>query len=131
MGRISQELVVEVEARKTERTHGFKGIAYGSFDGVLKVVDLRGDIRRAVLILTAGGKQIECTVNALTVDALKTALDSRVVVYGRAHYGGSSGLPDRLDVTSASPVHAPQGAHLTRWRGAFNIPESDPIKDWE
>ena len=68
----SRALIIEREGNKDDRVGGFKGIAYGSFDGMLKLVDLRGDVRRAVLILTAGGKEIDCTVNALTLEGLLT-----------------------------------------------------------
>ena len=99
----------------------FSGVAFSYFDGVLKLVDLLGETQKAVLVLTAGGKQIECGVDKLSVDQLRAALDRRVVAYGRAHYGPSSGLPERLDVTKAEPVRPLADADLARWRGAFDL----------
>ena len=88
----------------------FKGVAFASFDGVLKMVDLLGETKKAVLVLTAGGKQIDCGVDSLSVEQLRAALDRRVMAYGRAHYGPDSGMPKRLDVTKAEPVRAREEA---------------------
>ena len=95
----------------------FAGVVYASFDGTLKAVDLRGDGQKAVLQLTAGGREIECIVNAIAVPDLGNALDKRVVVYGTAHYERGHGLPVRIDVRAVQPVA--QGAGLSRWQGAF------------
>src|SRR4051812_7958325 len=86
----------KVESLQAEK--GFAGIALVSYDGVLKAVDLRGITQKAALVLTAGGRQIECVVNTLAVSKLRDALDRRVIVSGRAHYEAGSGLPTRLDV---------------------------------
>ncbi len=99
----------------------FSGEAYAYFDGVLKLVDLLGETQKAVLVLTAGGKQIDCGVDNLSVDQLRAALDRRVVAYGRAHYGPSSGIPERLEVTKAEPVRGFAEADLARWRGSFDL----------
>jgi hypothetical protein len=130
LGRIARSLVSEAEAEKRARPVQYSGMAFAFFDGVLKLVDLRGDLWRGVLVLTAGGKQIECTVNALAIPDIRDALDHRVTVYGRAHYSGASGLPERLEITSAKPVREPTAANLARWRGAFNLRPADVSEDW-
>lgn len=121
--RATADQVAEIAERS------FSGIAYGSYDGVLKAVDLRGDVKKGKLVLTAGGREIECTLNALTTPELQTALDSRVMAYGRAHYEKSSGLPVRLDVTKAEPVVA-QPSNLAGWKGAFKIPDGG-TEEWD
>lgn len=99
----------------------FTGVAFAYFDGVLKLVDLLGQTKKAVLVLTAGEKQIECGVDSLSVEQLRAALDHRVVAYGRAHYGLSSGIPECLEVTKADPVRGFADADLARWRGSFDL----------
>ena len=101
----------------------FEGTAYSSFDGVLKAVDLRGEMQKAVLLLSAGGKPIECIVNTVEVTKLGDALDQRVIVYGLAHYDRNSGLPARLDVRDMQIIK--EGNGLSRWKGAFDIPPND------
>ena len=96
---------------------------YGSFDGVLMAVDLRGDMQKAALKLSAGGKEIECIVNAVAVSQLGDALDERVNAYGLAHDERTSGLPDRLDVRDLKII--PESSALNRWRGAFEMPADD------
>lgn len=133
LGKVVDSLVAEIAtanrvAPNPERK--FTGIAFGSFDGVLKAVDLRGEVKQGKLILTAGGREIECTLNALTRAELQAALDSRVMAFGRAHYDQSSGLPVRLDLTKAELIPSCEGADLGKWKGAFNIPESQ-TEDWD
>lgn len=108
---------------------GFAGVALASFDGVLKAVDLRGITQKAALVLTAGGKQIECVVNTLAVSKLRDALDRRVIAFGRAHYEGASGLPIRLDVRDIRVLPERANADLARWRGQFRIPVDAPEAD--
>jgi hypothetical protein len=108
----------------------FEGAVFCSFEGVLKAVDLRGDMKKAVLLLSAGDRQIECVVNALKVTRLGEALDKRVTASGTAYYERNSGLPVRLDVRDLTIT--PPGSGLTRWRGAFDIPTEDRDRDgWD
>jgi hypothetical protein len=65
------------------------GSAFGSFDGVIEAVDLKGDAPAARLILSAGGKPIDCIL---------LNLGSRVSVSGRAIYEGKTGLPSRIEI---------------------------------
>jgi hypothetical protein len=100
----------------------FQGIAFGSFDGVLKVIDARGQTIRAKLVTTAGGVEIDCVVNRGQVDEAAANFDRRVRVEGTAHYDAQHPLPVRVDVLDIAPVKA--AADLKRWRGAFRA--SDP-----
>jgi hypothetical protein len=97
----------------------FQGTALGAFDGILKAVDLPGDIKQAVLLLSAGGKQIGCVVNTIAITELGDALDQRIIAYGTAHYEKHSGPPIRLDIRKLDIVRPGKGLH--RWRGAFDI----------
>ena len=51
--------------------HLFEGVAFGTFDGELKEVDLRGTVARAKLVLNIGGKELDCTCNSVTVENLQ------------------------------------------------------------
>lgn len=117
--RVLQEVLADEDAEKADVRY-FEGNAFGSFDGILKAIDLRGDLKKAALILSAGGKEIECIVNTVAINDLGDALDRRVIAYGMAHYERHSGLPVRIDVRKLEIVRDGQG--LSRWRGAFDIP---------
>lgn len=107
----------------------FKGYAATSFDGTLKSVDLRGEIKRAYLILTAGGQQIDCNITNINVDDLRNALDTRAIVTGMAFYRGDTGLPVNIDIR-AIKVLASGNPNLTRWRGAFTTTDNNIDQEW-
>jgi hypothetical protein len=104
----------------------YEGIALGSFDGVVKGVDLRGALPEVKLILTAGEKEIDCIFRNVEMDRIREALDRRVRVEGTAHYDGNSGLPRRLEVSSINTVSEP--GNFSRWKGAF---EPFVAPEWE
>ncbi len=130
LAKAAGQIVAEVETVKFSRPNRFSGIAFGYFEGILKLVDLRGDLWKGALILSAGGKQVECTVGALSDEELGKVLNRRVAVYGKAHYDGSSGLPERIEVSSAKPLPDRATATLSRWRGAFRPLGADPSEGW-
>lgn len=123
----AERILREIEENEG-RQNFFRGQAFGSFDGVLKLVDLRGEAKLAILKLSAGGLEIKCNVDEIEVNKLRSALDKRAIVHGLAHYDGTTGLPDRLDVRDIVPTN--EKADLTRWRGAFAIPLSQADEDW-
>jgi hypothetical protein len=126
----AKRILREVSESDPKPRQFFEGTAYGSFDGLLKAVDLRGDMKKAVLLLSAGGKPIECIVNAITVPELGDALDQRVLAYGLAHYARASGLPVRVDVRKLEVLKDGQG--LDKWRGHFSIPaDARDAAGWE
>ena len=131
LARIAQDLVIQ-RAKFFLGNYGqtrFEGSAFASYDGTLKMVDLIGDRQKAVLVLTAGGKQIDCCVDALTVEQLRSVLDRRVMVSGRAHYRASAGVPDLLDVLKAVPLHDSSVSDLARWRGSFEFEAATIVGD--
>jgi hypothetical protein len=98
----------------------FDGIAMGTFDGVLKEIDLRGTVASAKLILTAGNVELNCVCNSVTVENLREALDKKVSVSAIAHYNGIDHLPEQIEIKKIHLFNSE--GHLTKWRGAFDIP---------
>lgn len=98
----------------------FEGIAFGSFDGVLKAVDFQQDTKRGTIRLSAGGLALTCNITDVSIDEVRSALDQRARFYGRASYVSSDPLPKLLDVRRIEIID--DGLGLSRWRGSFNIP---------
>lgn len=99
----------------------FQGIAIGVFDGILKELDARGLLVRGKLVLTAGGKEIDCIFNRSDIPSLRENFERRARVEGIAHYDGEQSLPVRLDVRNIIPVN--ETPNLIRWRGALSLRE--------
>lgn len=116
-------------ARDQAKGSWYDGAAYGSFDGVLNYIDLRGSLPQIKLTLSAGEKELDCVCRRDDIDALGEALHHRVRVHGRAIYTSAHPLPMRVEVTSIEPVK--QSPDFTRWKGAFRPFELDWDGDWE
>lgn len=95
----------------------FKGSAHGTFTGTILQVDLRGALPEVKLVLSAGGKQIDCVCRADDVEVIRQTLNHRVRVSGNAIYDGKTGLPRRVCVTDIQPVGG--DGDFTKWMGAF------------
>lgn len=104
----------------------FKGAVFGTFDGILQVVDTRGSRPEIKLTLTAGGKQVDCVCRADHIETIGGALNKRVRVSGRAIYDGKGGLPRRVEASSIERV--PDPGDFSRWKGAF---EPFEVSEWE
>ncbi|OWU70042.1 hypothetical protein [Phaeobacter sp. 22II1-1F12B] len=76
----------------------FVGDAIGTFDGVIQAVDLKGDAPEVRLVLSAGGKSIDCVLFDMDIEDVRVALGNRVAVTGRAIYEGQTGLPSRIEI---------------------------------
>ena len=96
----------------------FAGAVYGSFDGTLRFVDTRGQLPQIKLILSAGGKELDCTCSREDIETLGNILDQRVMIYGRAIYVGSSPIPARVEVSSFQPIK--KDADFSKWQGSFH-----------
>ncbi|MGO6999491.1 hypothetical protein [Rhizobium leguminosarum] len=107
---------------------GFEGAAFGTFDGTLKEVDLRGTVASAKLILNVGGKELDCTCNSITVQNLKEALDNRVSISAIAYYNGKDRLPEQIEIKQIRLLDSGQG--LQRWRGKFDLPYPSAEDIW-
>lgn len=114
------------DARKEAKGPWYEGVAYGSFDGKLEYVDVRGSIPQVKLTLSAGNKEIDCVCKREDIDALEASLNHRVRVHGKCIYVSSSPLPMRVEVSSIEPVK-PQG-DISRWIGSFR---PFAIDSWE
>lgn len=117
---------VSTDPQHLESNKGYRGIAFGTFDGILQEVDARGTMLRGKLVLNPG-VEIDCVMNKDRVPDARENFDKRVVIKGAAHYDGTNPLPTRLD------VHSIRGAadrpDLLRWKGAFRFPEHDNAED--
>jgi hypothetical protein len=121
---VSPSTITATRADPTQQW--FKGVAHGSFVGSVQAVDLRGKLPAIKLILSAGGKTIDCICHSLDVERIRSALNRRVRVSGRAIYDGKAGLPRRIEVRDILNIE--EADDFTRWRGAFE-PFSSP--GWE
>ena len=121
---------VAYKAYKSDRgvSDLYQGVTFGTYDGVLKEVDLRGTIAQAKLILSAGGTEIDCVCNSITVDNLRTALNKRVIVNSLAHYEGTGRLPERIEIKSIKLVK--EKPSLRQWRGQFELPYPSAEDVW-
>lgn len=117
---------VWAQAVEPEEQTWFKGKAHGEFVGAVEAVDLRGALPEVKLVLSAGGKQIDCVCRGLEVEEIRAALHRRVRLGGVAYYDGKSGLPRRLEVVRIE--HFKEDADLSRWSGAFAPFEA---RDWD
>jgi hypothetical protein len=93
----------------------FSGAAITSFDGLLELIDGRGDLLRGKLTLSAGGLELDCVIpkalEAVAVEAFKM----RVRISGIAIYDGTSLLPQRITVEQIYRI-ANEGS-LADWKG--------------
>lgn len=103
----------------TIRPKYFRGTSFGSFEGYLREVDLRGSAKLAALITTAGEKEISCVIDRLDIDEIRNSLNRRVHVAGKIHYSGERMLPERIDVYKIR--ERKETGDLRKWVGALNF----------
>ncbi|WKA27822.1 hypothetical protein [Bradyrhizobium roseum] len=101
-----------------EEASWFRGSAYGSFDGTILEVDLRGALPEVKLVLNAGGAEIACVFKREDLEKVRAAIDKRARVYGTAVYDGRSGLPARINIVDIQPI-SPKG-DLASWANTFD-----------
>ena len=106
----------------------FRGVAIETFDGLMKMVDVRGLFPEARLILSAGGKEISCIVSADEVDMLRASFGRRVQVTGRAQHSGRMMLPDRIDVVSIKIIDS--DTNVLSLQGAIRNFNPDFIREF-
>lgn len=107
----------------------FEGTSYSTFKGKLKVIDLRGTVTSAKLILSIGGIELQCTANSVTVQNLKDNLDQEAIITGFAHYNGKDRLPEHVEIKKIEPLgDRPQS--LRKWNGAFDLEYPDAEDIW-
>jgi hypothetical protein len=98
--QVDRIIRAELDTAASEPVKYFVGEATGTFDGVIEAIDLKGEAPDARLILSAGGKPIDCILMGLDLDEVRRALGSRIAATGRAIYEGKTGLPSRLEIRS-------------------------------
>jgi hypothetical protein len=113
------KMVVEPDrsAALVSASEWYKGAAHGTFIGTILQVDLRGALPEVKLVLSAGGKQIDCVCRANDVEIIRSTLNRRVRVSGTAIYDGKTGLPRRIRVSDIQPIDG--AGDFSRWSGAF------------
>jgi hypothetical protein len=116
LAKQAERAIVRLAPQRAEGPKYHVGLGYTSFDGVLKEIDTRGSLFRGKLILTAGGKEIDCVFREEDIPQIKQQFHIRARIEGMAHYGGESPLPERLDIKIITPIGE---GELTKWRGAF------------
>jgi hypothetical protein len=127
LSRQAQRAIVRLTGDEG-RPQYYRGVSYTSLDGVLKEVDARGLLVRGKLILTAGGKEIDCVFRQDDIPRVRETFNLRARVEGIAHYSGESPLPERLDIKNITPIS--DASDLTRWRGAMQPnPVPDDVED--
>ena len=106
--------VRRVKGEKPEEHRNFEGVAFETFDGIVKELDARGNLIRGKLILTVGGKEVDCIFRMEDIQVLRDSFDKRARAEGVAHYDGVSLLPARMDVRKIEIVKA--DGDLLRWK---------------
>lgn len=119
----SEEAVMLEEA--SPKQPWFSGTAHGSFDGEVKEADLRGALPEITLVLSAGGKEIDCVCRVDQIEDIRQSLNKRARVSGTAIYDGLSGLPRRIEVTEIKVVK--DMGDFLKWQGSF---EPFEIEEW-
>ncbi|HEV7293133.1 MAG TPA: hypothetical protein VGN79_12510 [Devosia sp.] len=126
-GRAAEKVLEDIKAREEGAVH-FEGQAYGSFDGVLRLVDYQHTMKKGMIWLTAGNVAVQCDIGSVPVEDVSAALEKRSVFYGLARYQANNPLPQVIEVRRIEPVA--QGEGLTRWRGSFHI-EAEDDEAWD
>jgi hypothetical protein len=110
-----EKAVFRLDGVTPEKQRFFEGVAFETLDGMVKEIDARGTLVRGKLILTVGGKELDCVFNTSDIQVLRDSFDKRARVEGVAHYDGQSLLPVRIDVRGVSIIQS--SGDLRRWRG--------------
>jgi hypothetical protein len=105
------------EGSDIEEHRNFDGVAFETFDGIVKELDARGSLVRGKLVLTIGGKELDCIFREEDMEILRTSFDKRARIDGVAHYDGVSLLPVRIDVRKIALIKV--DGDLLKWRHAL------------
>ena len=117
----SSEVVDALQAQTlTSARTWFKGAVNGSFVGHLLEVDFRGALPQGKLILSAGGKELDCVFRDEDIEAIRSNARRRVRVEGIARYDGKSGLPRRIEVRTIKATRERAAVDFTKWKGSFS-----------
>jgi len=123
----ANRIIADIRRLSLGEIKPFSGVANVTLDGTVITLEGRGEADKAVVILTAGGKEIECLLNRISDETIRKVWKQRCTVTGVGHYSGNRKLPDYIEAVSIEPVGA--GADWKRWNGAFDSIEIDE-SDW-
>lgn len=119
----ARRILHDIKRLSLGRIPPFSGKAHVSLDGTVVTLEGRGEVDKAVIILTAGGREIDCVVGRIEDEYLRKIWKRRCVVSGIGHYSGNARLPDYIEAVTIVPV--PDGGNWKPWRGAFNAGPTD------
>lgn len=122
----ARRVLVDISRLNQGQVEPFSGVANISLDGTVIMLDGRGEGDRAVIVLTAGGKSVDCFVDRIPDLKLREVWKKRCTVLGVGHYSGNKRLPDYIEAVRIDPIG--DGTGWRRWKGAFpslRVDESD------
>lgn len=123
----ANRIIADIRRANLGEIRPFSGVANISLDGTVITLEGRGESDKAVVKLTAGGKEVDCLLHRIPGEQMGRLWKQRCTVVGIAHYSGNRTLPDYIEAVSIDPVG--QGTDWKRWRGTFNPIETDE-GDW-
>jgi hypothetical protein len=127
LGANANRVIADIRRASLGEIRPFAGVANISLDGTVITLEGRGETDKAVVKLTAGGKEIDCLLHRISDEKMRQLWKQRCTVVGVGHYSGNGKLPDYIEAVSIDPVGA--GVDWKRWKGAFNPIEIDE-GDW-
>lgn len=122
-----RRVLSDIERLSLGRIPPFAGKANISLDGTVTTLEGRGEVDKAVVVLTAGGREVECVVQRIPEEHLRTIWKRRCTVSGVGHYSGNRSLPDYIEAVRIDPVA--DGGDWKLWRGTFRKDASEE-SDW-
>lgn len=123
----AQKIIADIRRLQFGTIKPYSGVANIALDGTVITLEGRGENDKAVVKLTAGGKEIDCLLHRVSDEKMRQVWKKRCTVVGVGHYSGNRALPDYIEAVSIDPIG--QGADWARWRGAFHSIEIDE-SDW-
>lgn len=96
----------------------FSGKAHISLDGTILALDGRNEEDVAVLVLTAGGREVHCKVDLVSQKQLLACYKKRCTILGMGHYTGNDKLPDWVQIKKIEPVIS--GTSWSDWKASFS-----------
>lgn len=123
----AQLVIADIKRIQLGKIKPFSGLANISLDGVIVTLEGRGEGDKAVIKLTAGGKEVGCLLHRISDYEMRRLWKTRCIVTGVGHYSGNSALPDIVDAVSITPVAQP--GDWTKWRGMLS-PMNPDVVDW-
>lgn len=123
----AKAVIADIHRLQLGKIQPFSGSANISLDGTVITLEGRGEGDKAVVRLTAGGKDIECLLHRMPEDHMRQLWKKRCTVVGIGHYSGNRVLPDYIEAVRVEPVA--EGSDWKQWRGAFTSIQIDE-NDW-